>query len=123
MIPYASRGVTTCGSCEKQFDYDIHAAKRKPRTCPRCKDRLLEIREVARRAKFTPSNGVSLEPLAVMSYDEVGEKLGISGERVRQIERRALAKLKEMCIQMQIDNGGIMEKDSRCETMTPRRCT
>jgi DNA-directed RNA polymerase sigma subunit (sigma70/sigma32) len=49
------------------------------------------------RQRVEPSPTVSDE-FRVYTYDEIGAVLGISGERVRQIERQALAKLRRRSV-------------------------
>lgn len=122
MIPYIQRGQTTCTNCEKPFEYDTVAAKRKPRVCPKCKEGLLRLREDAKRfQRKGQGRSMSSDTMAVMSYADIGARLGISDERVRQIERIALAKLRALCIQLQIDSASeVFEHDAPSGTRTAK---
>jgi hypothetical protein len=98
MIPYHHLGVTECHACKKRLEYDVTLCKKKPRLHPECKAARLAAREAARREQVKQRNADCkpdlLEKLAVRSYAEVGEMVGLSAERVRNIEQAALQKLR-----------------------------
>lgn len=98
MIPYANLGVTACATCKCRLEFDLTLGlRRKPKLCAPCKATALAARETARRKavkECSASVDVSLlERLAVRSYQEVGDLVGLSAESVRKVEQRALEKL------------------------------
>jgi hypothetical protein len=99
MIPFISLGVTACAICKCRFEFDVRLVKRTPRVCAECKRAGLAAREKARHAVIKERSASvdvkMLERLAVRSYQEVGDLVGLSAESVRKVEHRALEKLRK----------------------------
>lgn len=98
MIPYLQSRWSKCSTCTKPFEYDFMLVKKAPRVCAGCKKVGLARRQQAVR-KVVKERSASvdvklLEKLAVRSYQEVGDLVGLSAEQVRKVEQAALAKLK-----------------------------
>lgn len=98
MIPFIKLGVTACAKCGHRIEFDITLGlRRKPKLCAPCKGAALAAREKARRAAVKERSASVdvklLERLAVRSYEEVGQLVGLSAESVRKIEQAALEKL------------------------------
>jgi hypothetical protein len=97
MIPYLFLRTSYCVSCSARIDFDARLVKRAVRVCSECKRLGLAAREKARRAAVKERSASvdvkMLERLAVRSYQEVGDLVGLSAESIRKIEQAALDKL------------------------------
>lgn len=98
MIDYFNARWSKCNTCAKPFEYDMTLVKRAPRVCAVCKKSGLARRQQAVR-KIVKEHSAAvdvklLERLAVRSYQEVGDLVGLSAEQVRKIEQAALVKLR-----------------------------
>ena len=102
--------IKICPDCNIKFSYRTEDCRYKAR-CDDCKPahklKIAREQRAKLRLKFpgNPKDGAKqsnfakfLEPLTVRSYKEVGEIMDLHPEVVRQIERRALAKLRKLLL-------------------------
>lgn len=97
MIDYLNMRWSKCTTCTKSFEYDFTLVKKAPRVCASCKKvGLVRRQQAVRKVVKERSASVDvklLEKLAVRSYQEVGDLVGLSAEQVRKVEQAALVKL------------------------------
>ncbi len=92
-----------CRRCGIKFSYLIEDFRSKSFCEDNCQRLFKNERETKRRATFKPKIGhLELNNLTVRSYKEVGEIMGLHPEVVRQIEHRALMKLRKALVEVSL---------------------
>uniref|UniRef100_A0A6M3IKM3 Putative sigma-70 region domain containing protein n=1 Tax=viral metagenome TaxID=1070528 RepID=A0A6M3IKM3_9ZZZZ len=101
-IGYASTKYCPSPSCQEYKRSNVHGnANRRARTKAAAKKSKASRKKPPSPIAPRPHIPVGKYGLAVMTLDEIGLELGITGERVRQIERIALEKFREAWSRME----------------------